>query len=88
MLPLRIIDSGIEDFEGRERRAARLWGASEALLEAIEVAAYPHAPDRSLREREVAAARSRLGKNEWEEAWAAGRAMAAGQAAAYAFEGA
>ena len=69
-------------------RAARLWGAAETLLETIEVAAYPHAPDRSLREREVAAARARLGGSEWEEAWAEGRAMAAGRAAAYALGGA
>ena len=69
-------------------RAARLWGAAEALLETIEVAAYPHAPDSSLRRREVAGARARLGADEWEEAWAEGRGMAAGKAAAYALGGA
>jgi hypothetical protein len=74
--------------KGAPIRAARLWGAAEALLETIEVAAYPHAPDRSLRQREVAAARARLEGDEWEEAWAEGRAMSAGQAAAYALEGA
>ena len=68
-------------------RAARLWGAAEALLETIEVAAYPHAPDRSLRRREVAAARARLGTDEWGEAWAEGRGMSAERAAAYALAG-
>ena len=63
-------------------RAARLWGAAEALLEAIEVAAYPHAPDRSLRRREVAAARARLDDDPaWTRAWTDGREMTAGQAA-------
>jgi hypothetical protein len=65
-------------------RAARLWGAAEALLETIEITAYPHAPDRSLYRREVAAARARLKGDEWEEAWDQGREMTAGQAAAYA----
>jgi hypothetical protein len=39
--------------ENKLERAARLWGAAEALLEATEVIAYPHASDPS----SVAAAR-------------------------------
>ena len=68
-------------------RAARLWGASEALLGTIEVAAYPHAPDRSLHQREVAAARARLEGDEWEEAWAEGREMKLEEAVEYALSG-
>ena len=70
--------------KGALARAARLWGAAEALLESIEITAYPHAPDRSLYQRDVAAARARLGENEWEEAWAEGRQMTAEQATALA----
>jgi hypothetical protein len=33
--------------EGGVVRTVRLWGAAEALLEKIEVAAYIYAPDRS-----------------------------------------
>ncbi len=68
-------------------RAARLWGAAEALLESIEVAAYPHAPDRTLHRREVDAARARLESEKWDEAWAEGRGMTAGRAVAYALAG-
>ena len=68
-------------------RAARLWGAAEALLESIEVAAYPHAPDRSLHRRVVDAARARLESEKWDEAWAEGRGMTAGRAVAYALAG-
>jgi predicted ATPase/DNA-binding XRE family transcriptional regulator len=66
--------------------AARLWGAAETLLETIEVTAYPHAPDRSLYRGQVAAARARLDKQTWVEAWAEGRAMSLEQAVAYALE--
>ena len=69
-------------------RAARLWGAAETLLETIEVTAYPHAPDRGLHRREVAEARAGIEEDRWEEAWAEGSEMTAGQAAAYALEGA
>ncbi len=73
--------------EGRLAWAARLWGAAEALLETIEVTAYPYAPDRSLYQRQVAAARAQLDAQAWVEAWAEGRAMSFEQAVAYALEG-
>jgi len=66
--------------------AARLWGAAEALLERIEVTAFPDAPDRSLYQRQVAAARARLDEQTWVEAWAEGRAMTFEQAVAYALD--
>jgi tetratricopeptide (TPR) repeat protein len=65
-------------------RAARLWGAAEALLETTEIVSYAHAPDRSLYQRQVSAARGRLGEAAWDAAWAEGRAMMPQQAAAYA----
>src|SRR5919112_656247 len=73
--------------EDKLERAARLWGAAEALLEAIEVIAYPHASDRSLYQQQVADARARLGEEVWKKAWAQGRAMTREQAIEYALEG-
>jgi predicted ATPase/DNA-binding XRE family transcriptional regulator len=65
-------------------RAARLWGAAEALLKRIEVTALPYAPDRSLYQEQVAAARARLDQEMWADAWEEGRAMTTERAVAYA----
>jgi DNA-binding NarL/FixJ family response regulator len=70
--------------ESRQARAARLWGAAEALLEKIEAAAYIYAPDRSVYQDQVCAARAQLDKEEWEAAWAKGRTMALEQVVEYA----
>ena len=70
--------------EGGVARAARLWGAAEALLETIEVTAYAHAPDRALYERQVRSARAKLDGAAWQAAWAQGRAMTTEQAIEYA----
>ena len=40
--------AAIAALQGRLVRAARLWGAAQALLEAIESTAYIYAPDRSI----------------------------------------
>jgi hypothetical protein len=72
--------------EDRSARAARLWGAAETLLERTEVIAYAHAPDHSLYQRQVAAARERLDEAAWEAAWGEGRAMMPEQAVAYALK--
>jgi len=72
--------------EGRVRRAARLWGTEEALLEEIEATAYPHAPDPSVQEARVGAARSQLNEAAWTAAWAEGRAMTPEEAIEYALE--
>ena len=70
--------------ESRQARAARLWGAAEALLEKIEAAAYIYAPDRSVYEYQVSAARAQLDEEAWEAAWAEGRAMSPEEAIEYA----
>ncbi len=58
---------------GRPDRAARIFAASKALLEQIGV---PLAPaDQAAMERDMAAARRRLGEREWQSAWAAGHAL-------------
>ena len=72
--------------EGRLERAARLWGAAEAIFQAIEVVAYPYATDRSLRDHQVATARERLNQETWTRAWAQGREMTTEQAIEYALE--
>ena len=77
---------GIAASEGRLERAARLWGAAEAILEPIEVVAYPYATDRSLRDRQVAVARESLEQKMWTRVWAEGRAMTTEQALEYALE--
>jgi non-specific serine/threonine protein kinase len=73
--------------ENKLERAARLWGTAEALLEATEVIAYPHASKRSLHQRQVAEASARLAAEAWKGAWAQGRSMTLEQAVEYALEG-
>jgi predicted ATPase/DNA-binding SARP family transcriptional activator/DNA-binding CsgD family transcriptional regulator len=68
-----------------EIRAARLWGAAEVGREATGIALPPG--DWMLHEPYLASARSRLGKEAWEEALSEGRAMSLDKAAEYALEG-
>ncbi len=67
---------------GEATRAAHLWGAAEAAREVTGIALPPG--ERALHEPYLAAARSRLGEEAWEEARAEGRAMSLDQAAEYA----
>jgi len=67
---------------GEATRAARLWGAAEALREATDIALPPG--ERTLHEPYLTAARTRGGEAEWEEALAEGRAMSLDEAAEYA----
>jgi DNA-binding NarL/FixJ family response regulator len=53
-------------------------------LERIEATAYAHAPDRSLYQSQVSAARAELDEAAWQAAWAQGRAMTTEQAIEYA----
>jgi non-specific serine/threonine protein kinase len=68
--------------EGNVVRAARLWGAAEALLERIE-AAYTYVPDRSLH-RNKATARTLIDEPAWEAALEEGWTMTSEQAIEYA----
>ncbi len=70
--------------EGRLERAARLWGAARALLETIEAIALYHAAERTFYDERMAAAREKLDRRAWEEAWAEGRAMTTEEAVGYA----
>lgn len=76
--------ASIAGAEDRIVRAARLWGAAEALLEKIE-AAYAYVPDRSL-DRNQVVARSLIDEAAWEAAWAEGRTMEPEQAIEYAMD--
>jgi predicted ATPase/DNA-binding CsgD family transcriptional regulator len=63
---------------GGPDRAARLLAAAAALLDRIGV---PLAPaDQAAMERDIGAARKRLGGPEWESAWTAGHALSADEA--------
>ena len=68
--------------QGQPVRAARLWGAAEALREAIEI--QDLAPvERRHYGTYIHAARDQLDEAAWKRAWAEGRAMTPEQAAAY-----
>jgi DNA-binding CsgD family transcriptional regulator/tetratricopeptide (TPR) repeat protein len=72
--------ASLEAGQGDPAWAARLWGAAEALREAIGA---PMAPvDRPNYERAVTAVRAQLGENAFATAWAKGRAMTPEQALA------
>ena len=74
--------------QGEKTRSARLIGAAEGLHEAVEVPDYVYyEPDHSLYEHTVAAVRSQMGEEAFEEARAQGRALAFEQVVAYALEG-
>jgi predicted ATPase/DNA-binding CsgD family transcriptional regulator len=78
--------ASIAGVEGAIVRAARLWGAEEALLEKIEAAVYTYVPDRSLHRSQVAAVRPLIDEAAWETAWAEGRAMSPEQVVEYALD--
>ena len=63
---------------GHRVRAAQLFAASAALLESI---GFPLAPaDRLAESQDINALRGRLGRGEWDSAWATGSAMSQEQA--------
>jgi hypothetical protein len=70
--------------EGKPKQAARLYGAAEALREAIGVPLEPSG--RAHYKRDVAAARALLDEAAWMAAWAAGRAMSFEDAVTFALE--
>jgi predicted ATPase/DNA-binding CsgD family transcriptional regulator len=72
--------AGVVATQGDLRWAAQLWGAAEALREAM---AFPLLPaDRAGYEQAVHSARAQLGASAFAAAWAEGRAMTPGQALA------
>jgi len=75
---------GVAVEQGQPVRAARLWGAAEALREVISLPlSYFHLAHSGY-EACLAAARSQLDEAAWEAAWAEGRAMSMERAIEYA----
>ena len=74
--------AGLAADQENPERAARLWGAAEALREEIGSPLAPN--DREAYEREVAQARQVLGEAAFAAAWEEGRAMTMEQAVEYA----
>jgi predicted ATPase len=71
--------AGLAGERGQGARAARLWGAAEALRESIGAPPTPEA--RPYYEGSMAAARALLGERAWEAAFAEGSAMSPEEAA-------
>ena len=77
--------AGVAARRGDPKRAARLFGAAEALGEAASVApAFP--PTRALYEQDLASTRAQLDAETLEAAWAEGRALTLTEAAAEALQ--
>ena len=72
--------AALEAGQGAPSLAARLWGAAEALREAIGAPIYP--VHRASYEQAVANVRTTLGEQDFRTAWTAGRSMTPGQALA------
>ena len=75
--------AGLAGARGQEARAARLWGAAEAVRNSIG-APRPLDDTVLLYKNSMAAARAQLGEEAWEAAFAEGRTMSAEEAAEYA----
>ena len=74
--------AGIAAEEGDPVRAARLFGAAQPHCEAVAAPRWRHLDP--IYDRDVALARSLLGPEGWQAAWAAGCAMPIDQAVTYA----
>ncbi len=71
-------------FLSARERVARLFGAAEALREAVGYRQEPR--EHALREPYLEAARPRLSEARWDAAWAEGRRLGFEEAIAYALE--
>jgi hypothetical protein len=76
--------AGVAGGAGQPEQAARLFGAVEALLEAVDGHMWP--ADRADYERSVAAVRAALSADAFAAAWAEGRAMPLERAMCVALE--
>jgi len=75
----------LDGTQGEAQRAARLWGAAQALHETKGI---PRDTDfLAEADARISAVRSGMGEEQWEEAWRKGRAMTLDEAVCYALEG-
>ena len=86
-----LVQSALEAFacmagaKEEAERAARLWGAAQALHETKSI---PRDTDfLAGADARILAVRTGMGEEEWEEAWRKGRAMTLEEAVSYALEG-
>jgi tetratricopeptide (TPR) repeat protein len=85
-----LVQSALEGFtcvagaRGETDRAARLWGAAQALHETKGILRDPDFLAEA--DARISAVRSGMGEKAWEEAWRKGRAMMLDEAVAYALE--
>ena len=77
--------AGVVGAQGQPERAARLFGATDAVRTALSVPVRP--ADRRRYDRDVTAVCTALGPDAFAAAWAAGRALSLEQAIAEALEG-
>ena len=85
-----LVQNALEGFacvagiRGEAKRAARLWGAAQALHETKGI---PRDPDfLAEADARILAVRSGMGEEAWEEAWRKGRVMTLDEAVSYALE--
>ena len=76
--------AGVAGEQVRPDRAARLWGAAEALREAIGMDLSPFDRTHSRYEERLSTTRSLMDEKTWEKAWSEGRAMSPEEAIEYA----
>jgi len=76
--------AGVAGLRGEPARAARLWGAAEALREAIGLPLADFDHSHYDYENRLAVARAQLNEATWEAAWAEGKAMKPEEAVEYA----
>ena len=74
--------AALEGERGRPARAARLWGAGQALLDSIGITLQP--VERHHYGPYISAARAQLDEATWNKAWGEGHAMTTGEAVEYA----
>ena len=74
--------AGLFGAEGHVDAAARLWGASDGLLETV--GGWLHPIVKMIRDRYMESVKTSLGRDSFETAVAEGRAMSSGQAIALA----
>ena len=74
--------AGLAGARAQGARSARLYGATEALRDAVGAPLSP--VDRPDHDHKVAAARAQLDEASWKEAWAEGKAMSLKEAVEYA----
>ena len=76
--------AGVAELAGQPARAVRLFGAATAIRDVLGLA--PFGDERLDHKRRLATARTQLGESAFDAAWAAGQAMTAELAIAYALD--